>query len=53
LKLKNDDISLTDCLISLECMEANVTYKICKILGIACSNLIDKIQNCQAGAGTF
>ena len=52
LKLKNDDISLTECLISLECMEANVLIKYAD-LGIACSNLIDKIQNCQAGAGTL
>lgn len=52
LKVKNDDISLRDCLISLECMKANVLVKYGD-LGLACSNLIDKIQNCQAGAGTL
>jgi len=52
LKVKNDDISLRDCLISLDCMKANVLIKYGD-LGIACSNLISKIQNCQAGAGTL
>ena len=33
-------------------MEANVLIKYAD-LGIACSKLIDKIQNCQAGAGTL